>query len=157
MPQLEDCINGETVLTSSVVCLRRSDSGVQTKNKVREKKKRKLGRDSLSLSPQCPLHFCSPCPVSTTAERLGQATLLIPILVRFGELIRSSGCFRYPPPPSNKPSSPFCHRLKLAWNKLGILRGEGGGVAPSTWPCLRHSYTSVGRGRKRTRDNVRKE
>ena len=43
--------------------------------------------------------------------------------------------FQYsPPPPPNKPSSPFCLRLKVAWNKEGILRGEEGREHP--WPGL---------------------
>ena len=112
MPQLEDCINGETVLTSPVVW--------GNWGEVR------------SLSPQCPLHFCSPCPVSTTAERLEQATLLILILVLFGELIPSSGCFSIPPPPPQ--ISPLLH-FTPASNLLQINKGSCRG-APLTWPCL---------------------
>ena len=153
MSQLEDCINGETVLTSPVVCLRRSDSGAQTKNKASEKKRRGNWGEVRSFSPQCPLHFCAPCPVSTTAERLEQATSLIPILVLFGELIPSSGCFSILPPPHQ--ISSLLH-FPPASNLLQINRESCRG-APLTWPCLLHSYTSVGRGRKRTCDIVRKE
>ena len=62
----------------------------------------------------------------------------------------SSGCFSIPPPQIS-PLLHFVSASKLLEIKKESCGGGGGGGgegAPLTWPCLLHSHTSVGRGRK---------
>ena len=127
MPQLEDCINGETVLTSPVVCLRRSDSGALTKNKVSEKKKRKLGRGSLFLSPM-PSPFLLALPSLHHCWSSGTGYFTNSNSSSFWRIDTFFWMFQYtPPPPQTIPLLHFAPALNLLEINKESCWGSGGG------------------------------